>query len=204
MYDKDHIYGLDIETDTSGGFGLDPTRGGITSIAIATAERDIVVALDEHGTEAAMLEALGYELDNLPDGMLGTWNGSVFDFPFIDSRLITLGYGDASWGPVLTFQPGLKPKYEPTPGYEGGYAVNWVKSDGGGHTHLDISWAYKRHAERAGIKHSLKPVAKSLGIDMIEVDRENMHLLTAEQERAYVASDARGTRELILRRLGLA
>ena len=203
MFDAAHIYGLDIETDTSGGYGLDPNRGGITSVAIATAERDIVIALGD-GTESELLVALGYELDQLPDGLLGTWNGAVFDFPFIDCRLNRLGFGDASWGPVLTFQPGLKPKYEPTPGYEGGYAVNWVTSSGGGHTHLDISWAYKRHAERAGIKHSLKPVAKSLGIDMVEVDRENIHLLTEAEERAYVASDARGTRELVLRRLGLA
>jgi hypothetical protein len=41
-----------------------------------------------------------------------------------------------------------------------------------------------------------------LGITVIEVDRERMHLLTQAQRIAYAASDTRATRELAIRLLG--
>jgi len=45
-------------------------------------------------------------------------------------------------------------------------------------------------------------VARALGIEVIEVDRERMHLLTQAQRTAYAASDTRATRELAIRGLG--
>lgn len=39
---------------------------------------------------------------------------------------------------------------------------------------------------------------------MLEIDRERLHEYSAGDQRRYVVSDTRGTRELTLRKLGLS
>jgi hypothetical protein len=46
------------------------------------------------------------------------------------------------------------------------------------------------YATDNNVKWSLKPVARSLGMDPVEVDRANTHLLSQEVLAEYVASDA--------------
>lgn len=196
------IYGLDIETDTSpltdeekaAGFtsrGLDPAITPITAIALATEYGPYVMCdMDEK----VMLTKLDRLLSVLEPGILATWNGAVFDLPFIDARAKSLGL---SIGLGLTPDSTIVPKYQPTPGYDGGYRATWA-----GHHHLDLAYEVKEEAAALGIPWSLKPYAREiLGREPIQVDREQMHTLTAEELHEYVASDAIITRDLTIEHL---
>lgn len=184
-------YAFDIETDTKGGHGLDPNLGGITTAALTVGEgRAKVFDIDSEGSERNVLEALVKELDSLPAGIIDTWNGAVFDFPFVQTRARLLG---VTIPLEMLYDASIPVKYAPTPGYAGGYRVRWGK-----HAHIDIQGAFRTQAEEAGIAWSLKPVGRLYGFDPIEVERDKMHLLTREEERAYGASDVILTRSLAL------
>lgn len=201
----DRVYAVDIETDTSGGFGLDPTRGGITEIDIAAAHSVLPGGgATLSGAEPAILAGLQEVLRELPPGLLATWNGIFFDWPFIATRAAMNG---VYLGLRLTPNADLRPKYDYLPGHAIGYDVAWTGNSEGndwGHAHLDVSLPYKTYAATAGVPWGLKPVARSLGIDMIELDRARMHEYTSAEIAAYVRSDTRGTRLLALRHLGLS
>lgn len=214
-FSPEYVYALDIESDTTIN-GLDPRVAAITSIALADAEETAVFT----GEEREILLDTQAWLSDRPAGLLTTWNGAVFDLPFISDRAITTGLlaresggivGD-HFGLVIEPDAGLVPKYEPTPGHEGGYRGWWYRVGAPGaavrtgcdpHVHLDVCFAYRRWAAEQGVSWSLKPVAKALGFTPVEVDRERMHELTDEELRAYNASDAVITRALALRILGL-
>lgn len=206
MFGPSSIYGLDIETDNSAGFGLDPRRAGVTEVAVATADGGEVFA-DE--SEARLLRGVIEFFNDMPTGLIATWNGSFFDLPYLVDRMNghlgdVPGFQDGSAGPMLTFDRELKPKYEPLGGHAGGYSAVWFKQgEAIPHQHLDIAQAYRSFADEAGVKWSLKPVAIASGIEMVELDRERLHVYTAAERKAYCLSDASGTRELALRRLGL-
>jgi uncharacterized protein YprB with RNaseH-like and TPR domain len=209
MYDAEHIYGLDIETDNSPGHhGLDPARSSVTQVSLVTATG----AFDIETDEFHLLTNLDALLLSLEPGLLVTWNGSFFDMPFLADR--AAAHEDTmhpdSWGLRLLHQPGLTPKYVPEAGMTGytgkpgGYASLWTNPDGSTrHTHLDISQAYRNTAAALGVTWSLKPVAKALGIDMVELDRTRLQDYSLTERAAYVNSDAIGTRLLALRLLGL-
>lgn len=203
-----HIYGLDIETDTTpetpeelaagykpGNRGLDPRIGSVINIAIAHADGEEVF----RGPESEMLSAAFRWLQQAPVGLISTWNGSPFDFPFLADRL--RANGDARDWLRMSPNPDLKPKYEALPGHAGGYDVSVPTIAGVDHAHLDVAYALKAKAAELGVSWSLKPVMKALGVDMVEVDRERIHLLTPAEQDAYVASDARGAREAAIRLL---
>lgn len=211
MFDPTRVYAIDIETDTSGGFGLDPENGAITEIAIE-ADPGVIpgggLTLG-FGDEAKTLDALQEVLEALPPGLITTWNGTNFDFPFIASRArINAAAMSTPLGLRLDPVPGLPAKYDYLPGHESGYQVTWLRGGAHGgalpHAHLDISFPYKRVAADLGVKWRLKDVGAALGIDMISLDRERMHDYSPEQIRAYARSDTRGTRLLALHHLGLA
>lgn len=186
-------YALDIETDTSISetSGLDPRVGGVTSVALSLETEIIVLDLETCETETKILSSLQKILTkDLSPGVLTTWNGSVFDLPFLQARM----YKNTVLNDLkLYYDASLPVKYAPTPGFLGGYRAVW-----GEHKHCDIAKTFKLQAEKANISWSLKPVARFNGLNPIEVDRVNMHLLTPQQERDYVASDAIVTRELKL------
>ena len=201
-----NLYGLDIETDTSpltqeeldAGYthrGLDPAITKIINLALSDSSG--VTVLD--GEEKDILLGLDNWLKSREPGLLVTWNGSVFDLPFIYDRAKRL---NINIGLHLSADPLIVPKYEPTPGYSGGFTATWDSlSNQVSHAHLDVAYLYKKYAEEAGIPWSLKPVAKELGLNPIKVDAANVHLLTREEQNEYVASDARVTRELAFKRL---
>jgi len=207
VFDAAHIYALDLETDTTIN-GLDPRVAAVTECAVSTAAGDTVHSADYYG-EATMLFNLDKHLAALPPGLIVTWNGAFFDLPFLYTRRRILSLPPSStlrqFGLHLIPQPGLTPKYDYIGDHTCAYAAVWSRGNDSGvpHQHLDISFAYKKVAADLGVKHSLKPVAKALGIKVIEVDRERMHLLTPAQRTAYAASDTRATRELAIRLLGL-
>lgn len=185
-------YAIDIETDTSGGpnHGLDPQLAKITSVALATDVGVEVFLTEKYGSEKEMLKNFHFSVANLPKGIIASWNGSVFDFPFLVYRA---GLSGLDMGLKLTYDPSLPVKYAPTPTFEGGYRVSWMQ-----HSHVDVQNFFEEDARIAGVPWSLKPVARLNGLEPVEVDRANIHLLTPEEEEEYVASDAVVTRDLLL------
>lgn len=197
------VLSLDIETDTSPlteqekaeGYtarGLDPHITEITSVAVAY---DGHTAVFDDSSEQEILEATQSVITMVNPSVLVTWNGSVFDLPFIDFRSRLHGVNTSL---KLVHNPQIVPKYDPTPGYEGGYSATW-----GNAVHIDVAYLVKDEAERQGVKWSLKPYAQSIGLDPVEVDRTKMHDLTPAQLREYVASDAIVTLEIARRKLYL-
>ena len=171
------IYGLDIETDTTID-GRDPLVARILSVAVATADRSTCVVFESHD-EQEMLESLNATLNALPAGMVATWNGSGFDLAFLMHRASVHNV-------VLDWQvtdSDRTSKYPPVLG-------TVLQGTLGPHRHVDVAYAFMEYAADNNVKWSLKPVARSLGMEPVEVDRANTHLLSQEVLAEYVASDA--------------
>ena len=182
------MYGLDIETDTESG-GLDPAAAGIVAVAIAGAGWSRVF----RGPEADLLAATDRLLAILEPGVVVTWNGGRFDLPYIADRAGLL---------ALPLGLGLEPmaavagSRDPLPGHEGGYRARWHE-----HAHLDAYQVYRADVGASlGLPCGLKPLARFVGLEPVEVDRSRIHELAGPQLEAYVASDAVLARELALRR----
>lgn len=192
------VLALDIETDTnvtasdrSQGItkkGLDPAFACVTDVAITGAGWSKVFT----GAESTILCELEDLLHRTGAGILVTWNGAVFDLPFLKDRYAINGLRTSL---MLEPDPTIYIKYEPTPGHLGGYRASWA-----GLQHVDIMPMYAQEAVRRGVRHSLKPVFEAVvGERPIEVDRTQMHLLTDAERTAYAASDTSITRRLALR-----
>lgn len=188
-----NIYTLDIETETSGGFGLDPINGAVRSVSFWSEHETVV--FDSTRERPMLIDTAAYlaNIDREAD-VIVTWNGSVFDLPFLSTRAKALQVDALEELLQLTPSNQRPVKYEPLPGHAGGYLARIGSAD-----HADIQWAFKEHADAAGIKHSLKPVGTSFGIDAISVDTENLHLLSRAELIAYNMSDTYVTFELAQR-----
>ena len=179
---------FDIETDTTGGGGLDPRTAGIVSIAASTSCGvdffDSARPGSRQDEARLLLEFDRWLLDVKPDRLV-TWNGAVFDGPFIDSRARLLG---VELGLVLTLDPGIEPKYEPCPGYEGGYRIEWHGVD-----HDDVAYLWRTWCSDSNVRWSLKACAEANSIDAISVDRQRIHDLSWIELRDYNLSDTAAT-----------
>ncbi len=178
------MYALDIETSTDGVNGLDPSESHITSVAVYDGEDGVVF----DGPEATLLVLLEQHIAALTEGVIVTWNGASFDLPWLSDRFAVHGIATTL---EITLSDDRTPSYDPIPGHKGGYLGQWGK-----HDHLDIMQQYRMDAKAEGLRYGLKPTARRFGIEVIEVDRENMHLLTREEEHAYVLSDVVATYKL--------
>jgi DNA polymerase elongation subunit (family B) len=179
-----NVYGLDIETDTSVN-GLDPEVARILTVAVSHPGGEEVFT----GPERELLSRLDAELDDLPPGVIATWNGAAFDLPFIADRAMLL---DLRLGLRLRLDPRLPLRHAPLPGHRGAYRARWH-----GHGHIDAYRLYKGDVGPAlRVSCSLKSIARIVGLAPVEVDRENIHDLSAEALHAYAASDARLARVL--------
>jgi len=179
------LYGLDIETDTSVD-GLDPSVSPIVAVAVATPDGDRVF----HGPEDLVLHRTDELMSELDPGIVVTWNGSGFDLPFLAERArrlgVTLGLDLWDDGPERT-EPGV------------------VRGRWYAHDHLDGYRLYRADVGRSlGFPCGLKPLSRLVGLAPVEVDRSCIHLLDDAALEAYVASDARLARELVLRRWPVA
>ncbi len=164
-------YGLDIETDTTVN-GLDPEVSPI--VAVAVTGDNIEYVLD--GDEVSILRRLDSLMKSLPAGVIITWNGTRFDLPFIARRAEILNVGIGLDDPA---------------GRGGWY----------GHVHLDGYLLFRADVgDSIRLSCGLKPLARFVGLSVVEVDRTRIHELSSDQCRAYVASDARLARELVSRR----
>lgn len=217
MYAPQQVYAWDIETlnDLENGFyGLDPRASLITEIAVATDESINGGGEVFYGAEPAILREFSKFIASLKPGLMTDWNGAFFDIPFTHYRSLRVGVG-APFRRIA--QPGLVAKYDPLPTAAtpenpgGGWAASFF-GDGGPHASLDVSQAYRRVADATGTKCGLKPVCELHGIDMFELPegfedwndyRQRLHERASAERREYAMSDARGTRLLALRLLGL-
>lgn len=191
----------DIETDTSGGYGVDPNKGGVLSIAAGHYEATGTgitevgsffrhIRPGDDGSERELLEEFDLWLLLRPVGRLLGWSSAFFDAPFCRRRADLVG---ADLELELTFDPAMKIKYPPLPGFEGGYSHTWHGHTGRDlqHTDFDAAWCAKH-----GTRRGLKPVSQHFGGEPIEVDREKMHLLTDDELRDYNMSDVEMTARL--------
>ncbi|HMR94426.1 MAG TPA: 3'-5' exonuclease [Microthrixaceae bacterium] len=179
------LYGLDIETDTTVD-GLDPSVSPIVAVAVATPDGDRVF----QGAEDLVLHRTDELMSELDPGIVVTWNGSGFDLPFLAERArrlgVTLGLDLWDDGPERT-EPGV------------------VRGRWYAHDHLDGYRLYRADVGRSlGFPCGLKPLSRLVGLAPVEVDRSCIHLLDDAALEAYVASDARLARELVLRRWPVA
>ncbi len=198
MFPAERIYAFDAETDTSRGHGLNPLKARITDLSLSTEAGDEVFS---DADEADLLTAFDDAIYDLPPGLLLTWNGTHFDLPFLDTRFDRNGLLHHGFSFIPT--PAYPPKYELLPGHDSGLTATYACKTGV-HAHLDIAYAAKAIADREHIKWALKPVARALGIDMIELDRTHLERYSEEERRAYVGSDSRGTRQVGMHLLGVA
>ena len=86
------------------------------------------------------------------------------------------------------------------PGHDGAYRATWHH-----HTHLDAYRVFRSDVGRTfGLSCSLKSVAGLVGLQPVDEDASRVHELPRDALHSYVASDARCTRELVLRRWATA
>lgn len=188
------VVALDIETDTSGGgsSGLDPRRAEVVAVALADESGPRALTAQAFGGESGLLRELDRVMASTPPGLLVTWNGSGFDLPFLVSRAQVCG---VHLGLRVWDDASLPVKYESPSGATPVVAC-WDSSGPVPHAHWDIAAAFKEYAARSSVAWSLKPVASSLGLSPVEVDRERVHELSSAELESYVASDAAVTRAL--------
>lgn len=172
------FYALDIETDTTVN-GLDPREAAVVAVAVSCSDgRSFVFS----GPEKNLLTELEAFVGTLEPGVLITWNGSVFDLPFLVDRFRLNGVETSLF---IKMDPTVLVKYQPLPGHQGGYRARWAE-----HVHCDVSPIFLDTARRLGVRHALKPVARAvLDVEPIEVDRSRIHQLTEQELKAYATSD---------------
>lgn len=165
----------------------------VVTAALSTPWGDDVLFGARPGDERGLFVALDQRLAALPPGVLATWNGAVFDLPFLADRAARLGLVG---GLRLRFDPVISLRRRPLRGHPGAYRGRWYH-----HRHLDAYRLYRADLPRVlDVSCSLKSVARLVGLTPVEVDRERIHDLSGEALAAYVASDARLARILAGRR----
>jgi uncharacterized protein YprB with RNaseH-like and TPR domain len=189
---RPNVYGLDIETDTTVN-GLDSEIARVVTVALSFEAYDEVFS----GDEPAILTQLDRRLNELPPGVLATWNGAAFDLPFLADRAAMQG---VPIGLLLQHDPGIRMHHAPLPGHPGAYRARWH-----GHGHIDAYRLYRGDVGPAlRVSCSLKSIARLVGLAPLQVDRTHIHDLSREVLHAYAASDARLARVLTERRWGSA
>jgi uncharacterized protein YprB with RNaseH-like and TPR domain len=182
------FYALDIETE-----GLDPLEQKIVSIAVA-GETDSIVL--DGKNELALLEDIAAWFTNphRETGCIVTWNGSAFDWPYMETRAKICGATNFLAALKMTLSPQRPPVYKPTNGHLGGYVVQFAGFD-----HADVMFPWRPWAKQMGIGGGLKPVAKANGLTVIEVDRTKITELSRTELVAYNMSDVDATLTLALK-----
>lgn len=162
---------FDIETT-----GLYPTVDRVIAAGFCNEYGDEVAI--RHIREDVLLARIQAHVAANPCTLV-SWNGEEFDFPFLAHRFQVHGLTSRLW---------LKPRHA-----LGKYGNPLFEASWAGSPHVDIAPLWEHFALTAGIKHSLKPVARHLDLNPIEVDRTRMPELTADELDAYVLSDVRVT-----------
>lgn len=182
------FYGLDIETDTTVD-GLDPEVAPV--VAAALVGEDFQDVFD--GKETDLLSDLDHRLAELEPGVLVTWNGGRFDLPFLRDRAAICG---VTLGLQLVLDPLFPGGRQRSQHHAGGYRARWHD-----HGHIDAYQVFRADVGASiGLSCALKPLARFVGLEVVEVDSQRIHELSDDERRAYVISDAHLARALIRRR----
>lgn len=181
------LFGLDIETDTTVD-GLDPAVAAVVAVALVGAER----AWHFDGPERQLLTSLDRTIKGLGAAVITTWNGARFDLPFLSRRAHECGVALG-----LRLEQRGAAAHTEGDGHGPGYRAGWWQAD-----HLDGYRLYRNDVARVlGTSCGLKPMARIVGLTPVVVDRSTVHELDPATLAAYVESDARITRELVVRRV---
>lgn len=183
------IYGIDIEIDTRSG-RLDTAVAPVRTVALCGRSFDEVFT----GDEAALLRDLDHRIRSLAPGVLATWNGGVFDLPFLADRAALLGI---EMDLQLQLDRRLTLHRRPLPGHAGAYRGAW-----GPHRHLDTFRLYGHHGPSPWT--SLRAIGRLLGLTAPGGPADRTHDLASEAFNAHAASDARLARVLAERRWSTA
>lgn len=122
-------YGLDIEIDPRAGV-VDPATVPIRAIGLSSDRIDHLL----EGDEAQMLRDLDEVLRIAEPGVVATWNGSIFDLPYLADRA---RIRNVSLDLTLVEEPVRSRRRRPLPGHRGPYLAMW-----GHHRHLDTYRLY--------------------------------------------------------------
>lgn len=183
------VMAFDIETDTSRGFGLRPTRSQITEIVASTKSVSWVFS----GDERSILESFANLLNNTPDStLLVGWNNESFDNIAIQTR--AQFHGVPNWRGWLT--PTINHgEYAPVGPQPHSFQFEWHKTSGETIHSADIFQLKIELDRRLGrkSKSGLKPFLQSIGCDPVSVDRSRMHDLTNQERVDYALSDGLAT-----------
>jgi len=143
------------------------------------------------GDEADVLRRTDEVLAGLPPGVFVTWNGAAFDLPFLEHRAAAAGVPLALRTTSDTVRRSAR---EP--------CRRLVRARWHRHVHLDGYQLYRADVGRSfDLPCGLKPLARLVGLQPIELDRSALHLATEDDLAAYVASDAELAVRLVARRL---
>lgn len=191
------IYALDIETDNTEGNGLDPHRAQIISIALVGNNGTVWYqeARTPEGERQMLCDFDQWFSTGKNGSLLVTWNGGAFDWPFLTRRFRLHGLVPP-W--KLHLRSDRQPKYEPLPGFDGTYRVEFLSLT----DHIDIAYVYdKDWCEANSVKWSLKPVANHLGFRDVRLEAMSGEGASGEASHmlaAYNIHDSLMTRNLLL------
>jgi len=175
------IYGIDIETDLSRGT-IDPALAPIRAIGVSVRNAEDTFT----GDEASILRQVDARLAELPPGIVATWNGAIFDLPYIADRARVLG---VALDLVLCADRRRRSARELLPGHDGAYRATW-----GEHRHVDTFRLYGDSGS-SGTLGSLLGLPRRRAATIASTDD-----LLNEALHAHAASDARLARVLAERR----
>lgn len=185
----DNAVAVDIECDTTNGFGLQPHRAQITEMVICAKDKTIVLA----GDERHILQRFADYMNSRSTAIeVDGWNTSGFDLPFLQVRASYHAENLQGWNMELR-DAQLSSGYAPVGGYENNQSMSWTTPSGHVHQDKDIFVEIKNSAIDTQGMFRLKGLAKQWGMNPVELDRENLHSYSQEEREAYVASDGIAT-----------
>lgn len=202
-------YSLDIETNTAPAryqyangtesnhpSGLDPRVASVLTVSIVGSDGS-VFSLDSPNEYTLLTATMNY-LSTLRGTLIG-WNVNFFDLPFLYVRLGNVpkhNHNGSIWFHNRTNSTSV-PKYGFPEWRNLVHHREWNTIEVFKCEVVDISDYFKPVAEELKVKHSLKPVAKALGLDPVEVDASEVHLLTPSERATYCTSDAQTVLDLV-------
>lgn len=202
-------YSLDIETNTAAAryqyangtdsnhpSGLDPRVASVLTVSIVGSDGS-VFSLDSPNEDSLLNATMNYL--SMVRGTLVGWNINFFDLPFLCVRLGNVpkhGHNGSIWFHNQTNSTAV-PKYGFPEWRNLVHHREWNSVEVVGCKVVDISDHFKPVAEKLGVKHSLKPVAKALGLNPVEVDASEVHRLTPTERSTYCTSDAQTVLDLV-------
>lgn len=181
----DNVVAFDVESDTSGGHGLQPHRAQLTELVLTTKAETIVLAGDERHILQGFADFMNRQKE--PMTALG-WNSRGYDLCFMAVRARV--HQIDGWALELA-DSDIEAPYPPTGGFKKAQRMRWKTPSGVTHYDEDLMLTYSRQRDIRSAK--LKAAAAGTGMTPVEVDRSRLHELSAEERERYVCSDGIAT-----------